>query len=361
MASLKDILSPSPPAGSCRLKVVDPAVFPEWDRLLLRFPEADFFHTSSWAKVLTDSYHYRPAYYCLFEDRELAAAIPLMEVKGRLTGKRGVSLPFADSCEPLARPGQALIDLWAGIVREGKRRGWKSVEIRSRAEGLPAGPSSATFLGHTLDLSAGEERIYASFRENTKRNIRKAAQARVAVTFSASPDAVTEFYRLNCLTRREQGRPPQPFHFFKKIQEHVLAPGRGFAALAAYHGHPVAGALYFEFNGRAIYAYAAADKAYQHLRADHLLMWEAVRRLAGSGCRALCFGRTEPDNKERLQFKDGWGAAQFKIEYRRYDFAAETFLAREKKPAPVFFQQFFQKAPAPVLKWIGSFLSGHLG
>jgi hypothetical protein len=342
------------------LEVVDPTIFPGWDQLLLDLPEANFFHTSCWARVLIESYHYRPAYYSLFEKGELAAVIPLMEVNSFLTGRRGVSLPFTDYCDPVARPGHSLQELWAQIVREGKSRGWKSAEIRSGAESLPPGASSATFLGHTLDLTPGEERIYAAFRDSTKRNIKKAVQAGVVVEFSASLDAVGEFYRMNCLTRREHGLPPQPFHFFRKIQEHVLAPGHGFAALAAYHGHPVAGAVFFEFNGKGIYKYGASDKAYQHLRANNLVMWEAIKRQRRAGCLSFCFGRTEPENKGLQQFKAGWGAAQRTIQYRRYDFASQTFVAREK-PMPVIFQQIFQRAPVPVLKWVGSILYGHMG
>ncbi len=346
--------------GSLRLEIVDPTAFPGWDRLLPDFPEADFFHTSSWAKVLRDAYHYRPVYYSLFDHRKLAAVIPLMEVNSHWTGKRAVCLPFTDYCHPLARPGVSLLEAWSRILRDGKSRGWKSVELRSGADGVPAGVPSTTFLGHTLDLAAGEERIYAAFRDSTKRNIKKAVQAGVAVEFSGSMKAVSEFYRLNCLTRREHGLPPQPFHFFKRIQEHILEPGRGFVALAAYHGHPVAGAVYFEFNGRGLYKYGASDRAYQHLRANNLLMWEAIRRHCRSGCRSFCFGRTEPENKGLQQFKAGWGAKQRTIEYHRYDFAAERFVAGEK-PMPAIFQQIFQKTPVPVLKWVGSILYGHMG
>ena len=48
-----------------------------------------------------ESYKFKPTYYTLFENGELNAVVPMMEVKSWITGKRAICLPFSDFCEPL--------------------------------------------------------------------------------------------------------------------------------------------------------------------------------------------------------------------------------------------------------------------
>jgi len=74
-----------------------------------------------------------------------------------------------------------------------------------------------------------------------------------------------DFYHLNTMTRREHGLPPQPYKFF------------------------------------------------QHLRANNLVMWEAIKWSCEKKFQSLSFGRTEPENKGLMQFKAGWGVKPYEI------------------------------------------------
>lgn len=86
---------------SLHINFIDPVETKKWDKLILNYPEYSFFHTSSWAKVLLETYNFRPHYLTAEEDGILKAVLPLMEVNSWLTGSRAVSLPFSDYCEPL--------------------------------------------------------------------------------------------------------------------------------------------------------------------------------------------------------------------------------------------------------------------
>ncbi len=69
----------------------------------------------------------------------------MMEVRSWLTGKRGVSLPFTDTCDPLGAPTDALFD---EVTRYGAAQGWKYWESRATRPIAPETPrftsSSAT-------------------------------------------------------------------------------------------------------------------------------------------------------------------------------------------------------------------------
>jgi hypothetical protein len=101
-----------------------------WDDLLLTHPKTTFFHTAAWARVLTESYNYKPLYFAILESKRLLGLIPVMEIRSFLTGKRGVSLPFTDECQPLGEDGVRFRHLPEHLTTFGKEAGWKHLEFR---------------------------------------------------------------------------------------------------------------------------------------------------------------------------------------------------------------------------------------
>ena len=111
-------------------QIIDPTIYPGWDDLIRSSPRSTFFHTSSWARVLSESYGYTPFYFTIIENGKLRVLFPFMEVNSFLTGRRGVSLPFTDYCEPIVEEDRESVDLFNSIVEYGKKRGWKYIELR---------------------------------------------------------------------------------------------------------------------------------------------------------------------------------------------------------------------------------------
>ena len=81
--------------------IIDPLTTVNYDEMLLSTPGASFFHTSAWARVLVESYRYKPVYFAQISNDRISTLVPMMDVRSVLTGKRGVSLPFTDYCEPI--------------------------------------------------------------------------------------------------------------------------------------------------------------------------------------------------------------------------------------------------------------------
>jgi hypothetical protein len=341
------------------ITIVDPTQLENWDAQLEGLPGASFFHGSAWAKVLAQSYGYRPVY---FAERQgcLAAVISMMEVDSFLTGRRAVSLPFTDYCEPLVPHIEVSKVLFEAMVQEGKKRQWKYIELRGGADFLGDGPASAWFYRHTLDLTPGDAKLFKGLRDSTRRNIKKADKEGVEVRFESTPEAVREFYRLNCLTRREHGLPPQPWQFFEHLHAEILGRGMGAVALAFFRGSAIAANVYLHANGEVIYKYGASDKAHQNLRANNVVMWEAIKFYAGKGFKSLCFGRSEPENEGLRQFKTGWGTDEKVINYYRYDLAANAFVSGPKTVSATA-NRVFSRMPIPALKAVGNLLYRHMG
>lgn len=321
---------------------------------------ATIFHTSAWCKTLCESYNYKPKYFTALNKGKISATIPIIEVNSPLTGKRGVSLPFTDYCEPLLDKNIGFEDIFDQIIAHGKKKGWKYLELRGGNSFLNDKTPSTYYFGHTLNLSKNEKEIFKNFRNSTQRNIKKAAKEEVMIQFSHSAESIKEFYRLNCMTRKEHGLPPQPLKFFKKVYEEIISRESGHIVLATFNNKAIAGAVYFHHGEKALYKYGASDKTYQHLRANNLIMWEAIKWNCQNGYKTFCFGRTELENHGLRQFKSGWGAQEHIIKYYKYDLQKDTFVQDKQTVKPIH-NKIFSNMPIPLLKAIGTLLYKHMG
>ncbi|TSA44591.1 MAG: GNAT family N-acetyltransferase [Deltaproteobacteria bacterium] len=283
-----------------------------------------------------------------------------MDINSFLTGKRGVSLPFTDYCEPIVSDASQFRELFTAAVAFGAKHNWQNLELRGGEAFLPDEEPSECHYGHTLDLTKGPRRLFAGLRDSNRRNIKKAEKEKIEVTISASPDAVKAFCRLNSLTRRDHGLPPQPRRFFQCLYDHILSQGMGFIVLASLRGTAIAANVYCNFGDQILYKYGASDRGWLHLRANNLVIWAAIKWGCNHGYRSLCFGRTEPENEGLRQFKSGWGAREHLIKYYRYDLKKDAFIKTPTIIHPLF-KKVFKKLPIPVLDFMGTVLYGHMG
>lgn len=344
---------------AAEVAVVNPLNCPEWNEMLLGCGHGTIFHSANWARLLAESYGYHPAYFTLSRQGALAGCLPLMEVNSVLTGRRGVSLSFSDYCGSIVEGPADFQLLFDSILELGRRSGWRHVEFRGE-ESLAAERPASSYAHHLLELSGDERLMHSRLRESTARNIRKAVKEGVTVEICRSLQGVRDFYRLHCLTRRRHGLPPQPGRFFDKLHEHVISQGLGFTALARKGQTTVAGVICLHFGCSALYKYGASDAAFQHLRANNLVLWEAIKYCAREGFRTFSLGRTDLDNEGLLTFKDGWGGNRSVLNYHRYEFASNGFVCDHERNLEVY-KNVLKKLPIDVLKMLGKLAYRHIG
>lgn len=358
-----DFLGKKPNDGGSKkmaIIVVDPIEYPDWDRRVLGGPDYSFFHSSAWAKTLVASYGFRPAYIVVPEEDRFALMMPLMEVNSRLTGRRGVSLPFTDQCRPSVVHEELFAQAVRTAVRHGEERGWRYIEWRDAGRFDDLLPASELFHVHDVDLAKAGPDLFRSLSDNNRRNIKKAQREGVAVSVRTSLGSIEEFYRLNLITRKRHGLPPQPHAFFRNVYEHVLVRDHGIVVSASHQGRVVAASVFFHFGKRAIYKYGASELTYQHLRPNNLVMWEAMTWYGARGFETLSLGRTEMDNPGLLQFKRTWGGEERLARYHRYDLRKREYVPL-RSPASARFESLFSRMPACVLRLVGRSFYKHAG
>ena len=157
-----------------------------------------------------------------------------------------------------------------------------------------------------------------------------------------------EFHRLNCLTRREHGLPPQPVRFFENLRAHVLEKGLGSLLLARHKEKAIAGAVFLHLAGKRSTSTAPRTGAYQELRANNLVFREAIRHLCGKGVRTLSFGRTDLHHEGLRQFKLSWGTTRNEtLQYVKYDVTSKSYLGGTTIRPSIPWENTMSKLPVP--------------
>jgi hypothetical protein len=138
--------------------------------------------------------------------------------------------------------------------------------------------------------------------------------------------------------------------------------------LATHDNNVIASAVFFQHDDKVIYKYGASDKAYQHLRANNLVMWKAIKFYAENvKYKLFCMGRTELDNTGLKQFKVGWGTKQQNLFYYKYDIAKQMFVTRDSENFCIYggmsknYTQILRRMPIPFLRMCGSLVYRHIG
>ena len=298
-----------------------------WDIFLARHPRASLFHSSPWLKALSKTYGFQPiAYTTSSGDEDLANAMLFCRVESWLTGRRLVSLPFSDHCEPLVDLTEDRDVLTAVLEREIEQERLSYLEIRPLSRFnlvTPLARTAVTYAFHHLDLDPPITEIFGSFhKSSTQRKIRRAEREGLTYCEGSTKRLLDDFFRLFTLTRKRQGLAPQSKAWFANLMDCF---GDALKIRVALKGErAIAAIITIRHKDTLTYKYGCCDSRFNNLGCMHLLFWNAIQEAKLAGLRFLDFGRTDADQKGLITFKNRWGATQSVLTYSRYGAAKKS-------------------------------------
>jgi CelD/BcsL family acetyltransferase involved in cellulose biosynthesis len=325
---------------------------PSWLELVRADPAALPFHHPAWTLLLAESYAFEPFVLAIVDGSgRIVAGIPVVEVGGRVRGRRWVSLPFTDVCPPLV--ADSGVDSFASEIEQARSSaGIASVEVRARLRGAAASEQTAVL--HELPLIADPEQVAASFRASVRRNIRTAERGPAVLRIASTESDLTEtFYGLHVDVRRRLGLPVQPRRFFRLLWSRMIQPGLGRVLLADVGAETVAGAVFLTWNRSVVYKYGASNPRYWPLRPNNLLFWDAIKWACENGYERLDFGRTNLNAPSLRRFKLGWATQEHPLEYTLLGSAATNGLRGEP---PRIVRSAIRRSPRWVVRALGEIL-----
>jgi hypothetical protein len=297
-------------------QVLDPLTDARWRDLVSRHPRASAFHTPEWLDALRRTYGFAPRVYAR-DGADLSDAVLFCGVASWLTGRRLVSLPFSDHCDPLIDSSDRLRELLGDVSLDARRGGWRSVQIRPRATRVTADgfePDATNYL-YTIDLSRDADAIFAAIKKNNRYDIRRAERTALRPVRGRDQTFVRAYFRLHALTRSTQGVPPQPYPWFENLARclgdmldiHLLLDG----------DRPIAGLVTIQFRDQLMLKYSASDPVRDRLGMGKSLVWRSIRLAKERGATTLDWGRCDPDNTGLAEFKERFGAVRSDLVYAR--------------------------------------------
>lgn len=340
---------------------VDPIADPRWLEFVGRSPNASVFHTPGWLEALRRTYRYTPVAYTT-SPPEIAVSNGLVvcEIRSWLTGRRLVSVPFADHCEPLFTNAVEREAVMRALRRDVECGAWKYLEIRPLTRELhtpqdEAGPGSFCF--HNLDLRPPLDAIFHAFhKDSIQRKIRRAERESLRLEVGTSDACLARFFDLLMLTRRRHGLPPQPITWFKNL---IDCLGDGVKIwIASKDAQAVAAILTLRHRDTLVYKYGVSDASVHNLGAMPFLFWRAIGDAKGAGIAHLDLGRSDLDQAGLITFKDRLGAQRSTLNYLRYPArAANEGAFRGARVAKLALSH----VPDWLLEATGRALYGHVG
>ena len=344
---------------------IDPLSDPRWPAFLERHANASVFHTPEWLQALKRTYAYEPVVYTTSgPGQELTNGIPFCRIQSWLTGRRLVSLPFADHSQPLTDSPEELRELVSGLVNERRRPPWKYIELRpleadkevlERQTGFRA---SELFCFHTLDLRPDlSELLRGLHRTSVRQRIRRAERERLTYEQGLSEALVAKFHHLLVVTRRKHQLPPQPLVWFRNL---IACLGERLTIrVASRNGRPLASIMTLSYKRCVVYKYGCSDPQCYNLGGIIALLWQAIQEAKHHGAIDFDMGRSACDQTGLVSFKDRWGALRSTITYYRYPMTRSNNGVDGWKGH--IGKLLFAHAPAPVLTAAGKLLYRHMG
>ena len=303
---------------------IDPTKDLRWAEFVGRHPKASVFHSVGWLEALRWTYGYEPVVFSTSPPTgELKNGLVFCRVKSWLTGRRLVSLPFSDHCEPLCESKEEISFLMRYLQAALKHENWRYLEVRPINGDFGQGEDRIKFLPamryflHRLDLQPDLEALSRSFdKDCVQRRIHRAEKAGLIEKCGRSEKLLKDFYKLFVATRSRHHLPPMSYAWFRNLQQCM---SESLEIRLAYKGEiPISAILTLQFKDTVLYKYGCSDTRFNRFGATPWLLWRAIAAAKSNGATRFDLGRTEEDNKGLLEFKNHWVPQPIQLTYWRF-------------------------------------------
>lgn len=333
----------------------------QWDTFVENHASGTPFHLACWLRTIQESYGFKPLLYVYKNGNgDISGIFPCFLIRSLISGSRIVSLPFSDYGGPLFNEhfGEKYV---LREITKAYGRLVKYIEIRSCLDKNCGCSPHNYYKRHVLNLQSDLSDIKRGINKRTiLYSIRKAQKAGVEIKEENNQYGIDEFYRLNRLTRKKHGVPSQPRKFFDKLFEYIILKGNGFILLAIYDSKVIAASIFLKVGRQIHYKYNASDSKYlRKANPNHLLTWHAIERGVTKGFHFLDFGRTSPDNKVLIRYKEIWGMKSIDLYYNYYFLIRSAMSSKESSLHYRMLTSIWRSLPDWIVEKVGPIIYKH--
>jgi len=310
---------------SCRL-IADDERDP-WNAFIHSQASAHLGHSFEWKEVFERAYGKKAYYFAALRGDQWVGVLPLVHMRGPLSGNRLVSLPFLDQAGCLAlfpEASTALLESARSLSREVRSRG---IDLRQR--NLEVAEDTDRFR-LVLDLSGSSEVLWKSFSPKVRNQVRKSQKSGLK-TEPVEADSLPAFYDIFTRTMRDLGSPVHSPSFFDAVFESFSSRARLYITTDS-DNRPVGGAVALAFKNVVTVPWASSLREVFPSCPNHSLYWRILADAADAGVKLFDFGRSYRD-AGTYKFKTHWGAVPQPLRWTSLDASGNPEPSKVYKPA----------------------------
>lgn len=258
------------------------------------------FNSAPWLEVLDRTYGMKIEAVSLGDTEMNSSEIQFCDVSDA-RGRRIISMPFSDYCDPRVNRLQDWENLASQLMERGAPLKFKLVKNR-----MPSSDTrfhaSVSELWHSTDLSASEQEMWERLDGQARKSVRFALKNEVSVRVGTELKDVMAFYEMHAHVRKTKYRLlAQPVRFFESIHKIFSDRDELFVLLAERNGETVAGTLFIKQGDVLYYKFNASKET--ELRPNDLIVWHGMTLGNQLGLKSLDFGVSALNQPGLIRFK----------------------------------------------------------
>lgn len=268
----------------------------EWAELVEEHPRATLFHTREWLQVLRDGFsRIEMRLYIIVDEENRPIGLLPMEFTQKAPFKLGGS-PLPGLFTPYQGPllldvPEVPVEEVLGLVVEILKPHYFALSLSpDMRNSVPTDRASANWeLRKTIivNLTVGPEKLWKSFKAETRNQVRQAERRGVEIYEPKSlDDWVQDYYAMHeAVYLRQKMKPPAKPAFYQALWENLHSKGQLKVILARHEGKTIAGGIFPIYKDTMYFLDGASFREYSKLRANNLIQWYIIRWAAVEGLR----------------------------------------------------------------------------
>jgi CelD/BcsL family acetyltransferase involved in cellulose biosynthesis len=296
---------------------VNPIADPLW-RQFVSERQTSVFHSPDWMQVLEKTYGLEFFAHLILDDKgKPQAGLPLCKLDD-LRGKRLVSLPFSDFCDPLVDTEEQ----WCALVGEALKEQCPVI-VRCVHNPIPLKDERFKVMKqaawHEISLEPTLDSLWEGMHSSARRATRKAERDGVVIKIAETEDVLRDFYEMYLQLRKTKYcLIAQPYSFFQNIWRQFVDEGKGFLMVAYHSGTVIGGIFFLEWQDTVSYKFNASLPLELNHRPNNLLMWEGIKYAKSRGYKHLDLGLSDLDQDGLVRYKRQFASDEQLISFLQY-------------------------------------------
>jgi CelD/BcsL family acetyltransferase involved in cellulose biosynthesis len=299
---------------------------PAWERLSRN---GSFFQTHHWMKICIQGITtgVDSIFLCGFENGALVAGIPAI-ISKRYGFRSFYAMPYGTYGDVLFEPDlpkEKRGDFYRFLVDYLESHRFSRISI-TNFNGALNGLTSPLlkkerYFTHIISLNGHEEHNPPDKKVNG--HIRSGQRAETEIIRLTRHEQIDDFYALYKMTEQRHGsrKPLYSRRFFRAILENLRDSDTLYWTCLISEGAMIGSCINFIYNGSLFNWQTVSDYESRHLKPNHVLLADAIRRGEENGVKRVNLGASPPQAKGLINYKERWGGVR--VNYNCYSYKSK--------------------------------------